>query len=396
LLPSTVGCEVQMAIYNSSEVKRLRDSVSMSKCLSKGISALAVNSLAVALVLFFAVPSGYSQTKAEKKELAALNQMASDGDVKAQLELGTRYLLGRGVPVEDAVQARDWFVKAADKGNADAQFWLGEMYSTGWGIPQDRARAAIWYRKAANQGLASAQFAIGNMYETGRGAPLNHKEAMMWIQKAAKQDFAPAKTWIEAHPQDSPGPKAETADEHRLSQDQTDLAASPAERSPAQIDIRYFPGNSQPVTDVQMREIRDSLRWEPELVVLKQGGTGRSNLIDGKGQKMGSVLVRWDKTTPPGADKNSSHPDEWHGQFSIQIENGTSCRFTSSAELVDDQGFIVVTKASWNSWLTQHQPEAGQTSQTRGDTTWTQNLSSLALRPLTPYSTLSACTTPQN
>jgi hypothetical protein len=355
---------------------------------------LAVNSLAVVIVLLLVVVTGYSQSKAEKKDLAALTEKATDGDANAQLELGIRYLTGRGVAIEDAVQARNWFLKAADQGNSTAQFWLGEMFSTGWGIPEDKARAAIWYRKAAEQGLATAQFALGNMYESGRGAPLNHKEAVKWIQKAANQGLAPAKSWIQTHG----GNAASGSDQNQQAPDQDAQAAAPGagQESAAQMDIRYLPGESRAVTEAELREIRNSLRWDPESVVLKQGGTARSNLVDGKGQKVGSVLIRWDKTTAPGADKNSAHPDEWRGQFSIQIENATSCRFTSSAQLEDDQGFVVVTGATWNNWMAQHQPEAGQTSQTHSDAGWTQNFPSLVLKPLTAYSTLSACTVPRN
>jgi hypothetical protein len=359
------------------------------------ISAWVINSLVVISVFLGAVVSSYSQSKAEKKELAALYQKASDGDANSQVELGLRYLMGRGVAMEDSVQARDWFVKAADKGNASAQFWLGEMYSTGWGIPEDKARAAIWYRKAADQGLATAQFDLGNMYETGTGVALNHEEAVTWIRKAAKQDFAPAKSWLQTHSLDSESAAASRANQNQPPEDhavQTIATVASAE-SAAQIDIRYFAGDSRAVTDVEMREIRNSLRWDPESVVLMQGGTARSNLVDGKGQKMGSVLIRWDKTTE---DRNSTHPDQWHGHFSIQIENGTSCRFTSSAELDDSQGFVVVTGATWNGWMLQHQPDGGQTSLSHGDVAWTQTFASLALKPLTAYSTLSACTTPQN
>jgi hypothetical protein len=374
---------------------RLKEPALRSKRSRKRISALLINTLAVISVLLAADVSVYSQSKAEKKELAALYQKASDGDADSQLELGIRYLLGRGVAMEDSVQARNWFLKSADQGNATARFWLGEMYSTGWGIPEDKARAAIWYRKAAEQGLATAQYALGNLYETGTGVPLNHKEAVTWIRKAANQDLGPAKSWLQTHPVDSDSEEASGADRNQPPHDHVVQTAAALE-SASQIDIRYFPGDSRAVTDVEMREIRNSLRWDPETAVLMQGGTARSNLIDGKGRKMGSVLVRWDKTTAPGADKNSTHPDRWRGHFSIQIENSTSCRFTSSAELDDSQGFVVVTGETWNRWMTQHQPDGGQTSLTRGDVAWTQTFPSLALKPLTAYSTLSACTTPQN
>ena len=373
----------------------LKEPALTPKRSNKWLCGLAINSLAGLSILLLAVIPSHSQSKAEKKETAALYQKASDGDAKSQLELGLRYLTGRGVAIEDAVQARNWFVKSADQGNATAQFWLGEMYSVGWGIPEDKARAAIWYRKAADQGLATAQYDLGNMYETGTGVSLNHKEAVTWIRKAANQEFAPAKSWLQTHPLDANSAAASSADQNQPPQVQAaQTVASPESAAP--IDIRNLPGDSRPVTDAEIREIRNSLRWDPESVVLRQGGTARSNLIDARGEKMGSVLVRWDTTTSPVADKNSTHPDQWHGHFSIQIENGTSCRFTSSAELDDSQGFIVVAAATWSGWMAQQQPEGGQTSQTRGEVTLTQNFSSLALKPLTAYSTLSACTTPQN
>ncbi len=366
-----------------------------SKSSRQLIGALVVNSFVVISILLVAVAPSCSQSKAEKKELAALYQKATNGDADSQLELGLRNLLGRGVATEDAVQARDWFVKSADQGNATARFWLGEMYSTGWGIPEDKARAAIWYRKAADQGLATAQFDLGNMYETGTGVPLNHEEAVTWIRKAAKQDFVPAKSWLQVHSMDSNSAAASRADQSQPLQDHAAETIT-APESAAEIDIRYFLGDSRPMTDAEMREVRNSLRWDPESVALVQGGTARSNLVDAKGRKMGSVLVRWDKTITPDGDKNSTYPNQWHGHFSIQVENGTSCRFTSSAELDDSQGFAVVSGATWKGWMTEHQPDGGQTSQTRGDVAWTQTFPSLALKPLTAYSTLSACNTPQN
>lgn len=370
-------------------MNRPKEPALKSKPSRQRISALVIQSLVILSILFAGVVPSRSQSKAEKKEVAALYQKASDGDAEAQLELGTRYLTGRGVAMEDAVQARDWLTKSADKGNATAQFSLGEMYSTGWGIPEDKARAAIWYRKAADQGLATAQYALGNMYESGRGAPLNHEEAVTLIRKAANQGFAPAKSWLQTHALNPEGAAAGGTEQSQSPQDHVVQTAAP--ESAAQVDIRYFPGDSRAVTDLEMRGIRNSLRWDPESVVLMQGGTARSNLVDSKGQKMGSVLVRWDKTTT-----NKTHPDQWRGHFSVQIENGTSCGFTSSAELDDSQGFVVVTGATWSAWMTQHQPSGGQTSVAQGDAVMAQSSPSLALKPLTAYSTLSGCTTPQN
>jgi WD40 repeat protein len=47
-----------------------------------------------------------------------------------------------------------WYRKAAEQGNADAQYSLGFMYENGRGVPRDDTAAASWYQKAAEQGNA--------------------------------------------------------------------------------------------------------------------------------------------------------------------------------------------------------------------------------------------------
>ena len=60
-------------------------------------------------------------------------------------EDGMQFVLSK-----DYARAVQSFRKAAEDGNADAQFNLGVMYSKGRGVEQDYARAAHWYRKAHN------------------------------------------------------------------------------------------------------------------------------------------------------------------------------------------------------------------------------------------------------
>ncbi|KAF8920469.1 hypothetical protein BGZ58_004354, partial [Dissophora ornata] len=55
----------------------------------------------------------------------------------------------------------EWYLKAANQGNASAQYNLGFMYEHGKGVPQDYSKAMEWYLKAANQGHASAQPNLG-------------------------------------------------------------------------------------------------------------------------------------------------------------------------------------------------------------------------------------------
>ena len=58
---------------------------------------------------------------------------------------------------------------AASPLDASAQSSQGSGSDSGRGVPQDRAQAAAWYRKAAEQGDAKAQFNLGLMYRYGPG-----------------------------------------------------------------------------------------------------------------------------------------------------------------------------------------------------------------------------------
>jgi TPR repeat protein len=113
-------------------------------------------------------------------------QLAEQGNVKAQNNLGEMYFNGRGVP-KDYVEAMKWFRKAAGQGNAQAQFNLGLMYVLGQGVPQDYAEAMKWYRKAAEQGNALAQFNLGSMYAKGHGVPQDNVLAYVWFDLAVPQ-----------------------------------------------------------------------------------------------------------------------------------------------------------------------------------------------------------------
>jgi TPR repeat protein len=96
------------------------------------------------------------------------------------------YAKGRGVP-QDYAEARKWWRKAAEQGEAQAQYSLGIMYNQGKGVPQDYVEAVKWYRKAAEQGLANAQYSLGVMYALGQGVPQDFVLAYMWLNLAASR-----------------------------------------------------------------------------------------------------------------------------------------------------------------------------------------------------------------
>ncbi|EQD57551.1 Sel1 domain protein repeat-containing protein, partial [mine drainage metagenome] len=48
-------------------------------------------------------------------------------------------------------------------------------------VPQDYAKARKWWRLAAQQGDADAQYSLGQMYDSGHDVPQNYVKAYKWV-----------------------------------------------------------------------------------------------------------------------------------------------------------------------------------------------------------------------
>lgn len=123
-----------------------------------------------------------------------LQHRAAKGDTNAQLELGLRLEATTGC----AEQAKEWLVKAAEKGNAEAQFVAARRYwvetKPGELNPKPAAEAIRWYRAAADQGLLKAQFQLWSIYHQGYGVPVQKEEGLRWLFKAALAGHALAQS----------------------------------------------------------------------------------------------------------------------------------------------------------------------------------------------------------
>jgi uncharacterized protein len=79
-----------------------------------------------------------------------------------------------------------WMVRAAEQGDAEAQFWLGVAYEQNWFGTTDVREAVKWYQKAAQGGEPDAQAELGHKYEHGEGVEQNLKLAAEWYRRAAE------------------------------------------------------------------------------------------------------------------------------------------------------------------------------------------------------------------
>jgi TPR repeat protein len=104
--------------------------------------------------------------------MAAVIAAPALADVKAGVDAWSRG--------DFAAAVKEWR-PLADKGDADAQFNLGQAYRLGRGVPADLRIAQSWFQKAAAKGHEQAQGNLGLiLYEGGK-----RREALPWIKKAA-------------------------------------------------------------------------------------------------------------------------------------------------------------------------------------------------------------------
>ena len=87
---------------------------------------------------------------------------------------------GRG----DYAAAFSEFLPLANKGDPNAQFFIGEMYRLGQGRKTNNEIAAQWHLKAARAGNSNSQFTIGMMYSHGIGVDKDFIQAYKWCSLA--------------------------------------------------------------------------------------------------------------------------------------------------------------------------------------------------------------------
>ena len=140
------------------------------------------------------IPFDILERKPEEK-VQYFTKAANLGYASAQIELGTLYNYGWGVP-QNYAEALKWYRLAAEQGDPIGQNWVGVFYHNGQGVPQNYTEALKWYRLSAEQGNSDAQNNIGVLYEYGQGVTQDYKEARKWYRMAADQGNALAQNHL--------------------------------------------------------------------------------------------------------------------------------------------------------------------------------------------------------
>jgi TPR repeat protein len=140
-----------------------------------------------------------------KKATSLCKRAANAGFAPASATLGA--LFARAKKHERAVK---WWTLAAEQGDLESLFNLGQAYRLGLGVTKDESQAFELMRQAAAGGVAAAQSRIGLAYATGEGAALDPIEACKWFELAAlRGDLAAAANRVRGRKALSPAQLAE-------------------------------------------------------------------------------------------------------------------------------------------------------------------------------------------
>jgi cell division septation protein DedD len=120
--------------------------------------------------------------------VAIWRPLAEKGDADAEFNLGQAYRLGRGVPINLAA-AKTWFERAAGQGHIAAQTTLGLLlFQNG-----DQPEALKWLKKAADQGEPRALLVYGTALVNGDSVTQDPVLGYAYVSRAAAQGLEPAR-----------------------------------------------------------------------------------------------------------------------------------------------------------------------------------------------------------
>lgn len=128
----------------------------------------------------------YYEKEDFKNAIRLFDKAADQGSVEAQRRLGTIYYKGYNDFKPNPKEAAYYFQNAVNEGNVEAQRNLAILYYRGAGVEKNLTRAEELLKQAAEKGNAKAQYNLGDFYKNTEGF-INLDEAKRWFKEAADQ-----------------------------------------------------------------------------------------------------------------------------------------------------------------------------------------------------------------
>ena len=133
----------------------------------------------------------------EKAALQRIRARADRGDANAMYNLGGMYDGGLGGVGKNQKVVREWYEKAALKGESRAAYNLACSCRDGEGGPVDLVLAAKWFKSSAESGHVPGACNYGIALARGYGVPQDFGEAERWLRASARAGYELAEQKIE-------------------------------------------------------------------------------------------------------------------------------------------------------------------------------------------------------
>lgn len=114
--------------------------------------------------------------------MALIQRAAAKNYGPAMYEIAIRQIEGRDLP-KDVEHGLETMRQASVLGSPQAQFYLGNRYENGDGVPRELDRAHRYFRMCAAQGVAQCQFRIASLLFNAPDRPeRDYVQAVAWFK----------------------------------------------------------------------------------------------------------------------------------------------------------------------------------------------------------------------
>jgi TPR repeat protein len=150
------------------------------------------------LLLCTTLACGFGPAKASSDgapDIAALEKAAQGGDAAAQFRLGRAYHRGIGVE-QDPKKALELIRKAAEAGDLDAIDSMGFLYAKGELVAMDEKQAFKWFERGVKAGSARSKLNLGLMLRQAKTLQASPAESITLMEEAAAAGQPEAKAYL--------------------------------------------------------------------------------------------------------------------------------------------------------------------------------------------------------
>ena len=153
--------------------------------LSRRGNVVAQREAGLALAFHRALPQ-------QQEGVAWLAKAANGGDAEAAFTLGEASQSGALGLARDTAAATQYFEIAATRGHAKAALMIARILKNGDGIARSDEQAGVWLKKSAERGNPQAMLLLSNAIASGDGFSQSNEQAVYWLEAAADKHYPPA------------------------------------------------------------------------------------------------------------------------------------------------------------------------------------------------------------